>query len=119
MSKEDLAKVAEIENERRKQKRRYLGNVKFFGQLFKAGILSHAIIYRIFKSSLSDENMKNMEEEEAESLCDLMITVGEKIDQQDAKGYIDEIFSRLSALSKDLKISMRVRFKIQDVIELR
>ncbi|KAI3631397.1 hypothetical protein MIR68_010887 [Amoeboaphelidium protococcarum] len=119
MSKEDLAKVAEIENERRKQKRRYLGNVKFFGQLFKAGILSHAIIYRIFKSSLSDENMKNMEEEEAESLCDLMITVGEKIDQQDAKGYIDEIFSRLSALSKDQKISMRVRFKIQDVIELR
>ena len=52
-------------------------------------------------------NVDNPEEEEIESLCMLLGTVGSMLDTQKARGHLDVYFSRMKALMKNPNVECR------------
>ncbi|KAK9703523.1 hypothetical protein K7432_010686 [Basidiobolus ranarum] len=100
-----------------KAKRRGLGLIMFIGELFKLGMLTERIMHECIKRLLS--NVQSPEEEETESLCKLMTTVGKQLDRKEAKAYMDTYFARVKEMSVNHKLSSRIRFMLLDIIELR
>ncbi|KAJ1815227.1 hypothetical protein LPJ56_004630, partial [Coemansia sp. RSA 2599] len=100
-----------------KIKRRGLGLVKFIGELFLRDILSERIMHQCIKRLVA--NYESPEEEETESLAKLLTTAGKKLDHKDAKKYMDAYFGRVGAMAANKKLVSRIRFMLQDVIELR
>ncbi|KAI7829093.1 hypothetical protein BX661DRAFT_181367 [Kickxella alabastrina] len=100
-----------------KIKRRGLGLVQFIGELFLRDILTERIMHQCFKRLLT--NYETPEEEETESLCKLMTTVGKKLDHEKAKSHVDAYFRRIQAMSGNKKLASRYRFMLKDIIELR
>ncbi|KAN0062692.1 hypothetical protein ACQY0O_004887 [Thecaphora frezii] len=104
--------------EAQKAKRRGLGLVKFIGELFKLSMLTERIMHLCIKKLLS--NATDPEEEEIESLCKLMTTVGKLLDTEKARGHMDIYFTRMREMSQnEASINSRMRFMLLDVIELR
>lgn len=100
-----------------KAKRQGLGLIKFIGELFKLQMLTERIMHECVKKLLG--NVENPEEEEIESLCKLISTVGLLLDTQKARAHMDVYFSRMKELCKSSNVSSRMQFMLQDVIELR
>ncbi|KAF9012539.1 hypothetical protein BDQ17DRAFT_1271720 [Cyathus striatus] len=100
-----------------KAKRQGLGLIKFIGELFKLQMLTERIMHECVKKLLG--NVENPEEEEIESLCKLLTTVGSILDTPKAKAHMDVYFSRMKELTKSQNVSSRMQFMLQDVIELR
>ncbi|PVG02533.1 hypothetical protein CPB86DRAFT_587203 [Serendipita vermifera] len=100
-----------------KAKRRGLGLVKFIGELFKLQMLTERIMHECIKKLLS--NVENPEEEEIESLCKLLATVGQALDTVKARNHMDIYFSRMQELANSGQISSRIQFMLLDIIELR
>lgn len=100
-----------------KAKRRGLGLVRFIGELFKLSMLTEKIMHLCIKNLLS--NATDPEEEEIESLCKLLTTVGRQLDNEKARGHIDVYIRRITEMSKSESINSRMRFMLLDVIELR
>ncbi len=104
--------------EAQKAKRRGLGLVRFIGELFKLSMLTERIMHLCIKKLLA--NATDPEEEEIESLCKLMTTVGKLLDTEKARGHMDVYFQRMKEMSKNEEsINSRMRFMLVDVIELR
>ncbi|KAH8087801.1 armadillo-type protein [Cristinia sonorae] len=100
-----------------KAKRQGLGLVKFIGELFKLQMLTERIMHECVKKLL--HNVENPEEEEIESLCKLMTTVGALLDTPKARAHMDVYFQRMKELTKSANVNSRMQFMLQDVIELR
>ncbi|KZV69987.1 hypothetical protein PENSPDRAFT_685877 [Peniophora sp. CONT] len=100
-----------------KAKRRGLGLIRFIGELFKLQMLTERIMHECIKKLLG--NVENPEEEEIESLCKLLSTVGSIIDTPKARAHMDVYFSRMKELAKSKNVNSRMTFMLQDVIELR
>ncbi|KAI6007609.1 hypothetical protein F5J12DRAFT_82422 [Pisolithus orientalis] len=100
-----------------KAKRQGLGLIKFIGELFKLQMLTERIMHECVKKLLG--NVENPEEEEIESLCQLLRTVGQLLDVPKARAHMDVYFQRMRELCKSLNVSPRMQFMLQDVIELR
>ncbi|KAI8066891.1 hypothetical protein BC940DRAFT_367920 [Gongronella butleri] len=102
-----------------KIKRQGLGLVQFIGELYRLGMLTENIIYGCLKR-LSDYGAQ-AREEEVESLCKLLTTVGKDLDKNTVKApMFDVIYSRMqNELYSSPHLSSRVKFMIQDLIELR
>jgi translation initiation factor 4G len=100
-----------------KAKRRGLGLIRFIGELFKLQMLTERIMHECIKKLLG--NVENPEEEEIESLCKLLITVGSLLDTVKARAHLDVYFSRMRELTKNKNVNARMVFMLQDVIELR
>ncbi|KAL4079170.1 hypothetical protein J3A83DRAFT_4207610 [Scleroderma citrinum] len=100
-----------------KAKRQGLGLIKFIGELFKLQMLTERIMHECVKKLLG--NVENPEEEEIESLCQLLRTVGQLLDVPKARAHMDVYFSRMKELGKSGNVSARMQFMLQDVIELR
>ncbi|KAI0941635.1 hypothetical protein AcW1_003473 [Taiwanofungus camphoratus] len=100
-----------------KAKRQGLGLIKFIGELFKLQMLTERIMHECVKKLLG--NVENPEEEEIESLCKLLTTVGRLLDTQKARAHMDVYFSRMRELAKNPNVNSRMQFMLQDVIELR
>ncbi|KZV65986.1 ARM repeat-containing protein [Peniophora sp. CONT] len=98
-------------------KRRGLGLIRFIGELFKLQMLTERIMHECIKKLLG--NIENPEEEDIESLCTLLTTVGSVIDTPQARAHMDVYFSRMKGLAKSEKVNSRMAFMLQDVIELR
>jgi len=100
-------------------KRQGLGLVRFVGELFKVEMLSERIMHACIKKYLSDIDTPG--EEEIESLCLLLTTVGQSLDteQPEAISHMDIYFSRMKDISVDVNIDSRLRSMIVEVIELR
>ncbi|KZT05331.1 uncharacterized protein LAESUDRAFT_813465 [Laetiporus sulphureus 93-53] len=64
-------------------------------------------------------NVENPEEEEVESLCKLLTTVGKLLDTPKARARMDVYFARMKELCKNPNVNSRMQFMLQDVIELR
>jgi len=71
------------------RRRRGLGLIKFIRELFKLQMLTERI---------------NPEEEEIESLCKLLMTVGNSLDTQKARAHMDVYFFRMKKLTKSTHI---------------
>ncbi|KAH9942185.1 uncharacterized protein BXZ73DRAFT_87857 [Epithele typhae] len=100
-----------------KAKRQGLGLIKFIGELFKLQMLTERIMHECIKKLLS--NVENPEEEEIESLCKLVTTVGQILDTAKARAHMDVYFARMKELVKSGNVNSRMVFMLQDVIELR
>ncbi|XP_022165615.1 eukaryotic translation initiation factor 4 gamma-like isoform X2 [Myzus persicae] len=101
------------ENERRLLKRS-IGNCRFIGELYKQKILTpNIILYCIVNL------VKNHDEVSLECSCNLLKTAGEELEQCYC---LNDTFDKLKALTSrgmKSKIPPRIKFMIQDVIELR
>ncbi|KAJ7039020.1 armadillo-type protein [Mycena alexandri] len=100
-----------------KAKRQGLGVIKFMGELFKLQMLTERIMHECVKKLLG--NVENPEEEEIESLCKLILTVGLLLDTPKARAHMDVYFSRMKEFGKSNNVGSRMQFMLQDVIELR
>jgi hypothetical protein len=117
LSPEEKLKFAEEEYERAKLKRRVLGNMRFVGELFMKGLIGEKIMHSCVMQLLS--SVSDPEEEDIESLCKLMTTIGAKIDHEAAKAHMETYFARITEVSNNKKLSSRIRFMLMDLIDLR
>nr|XP_033815042.1 eukaryotic translation initiation factor 4 gamma 1 isoform X2 [Geotrypetes seraphini] len=104
----------ELEDARDKARRRSLGNIKFIGELFKLKMLTEAIMHDCVLKLL-----KNHDEESLECLCRLLSTIGKDLDFEKAKPRMAQYFHQMEKIIKERKTSSRIRFMLQDVIDLR
>lgn len=100
-----------------KAKRRGLGLIQFIGELYKLQMLTERIMHECIKKLLG--NVDNPEEEEIESLCRLLTTVGRLLDNPKARAHMDIYFTRMKELGKSNNVAPRMQFMLQDLIELR
>merc|ERR1719282_626956 len=109
-----------------KARKRSLGNIRFIGELYKLGMLTARIVHECVRKLLTS----NPSDEEAlECLCRLLTTVGKALEKETkeklAKGPVaglndmSKYFSEMNKLVDQRKTSARVRFLMQDVIELQ
>lgn len=94
-----------------KAKRQGLGLIKFIGELFKLQMLTERIMHECVKKLLG--NVENPEEEEIESLCKLLTTVGQILDTPKARAHMDVYFSRMKELTKSHNVNSRMQFMLQ------
>lgn len=121
---EDATKQEELraayELESYKIRRRAVGTVHFIGELYKIEMLTSKIMQSCI-SHLLDPSMCS--EETLECLCKLLTTIGKRLEKSDAKKVdLGEYFLKLERLAdkkNTVGISSRIRFMIQDLIELR
>ncbi|XP_051989762.1 eukaryotic translation initiation factor 4 gamma 1-like isoform X4 [Xyrauchen texanus] len=104
----------ELEDAKDKARRRSLGNIKFIGELFKLKMLTEPIMHDCIVKLL-----KNHDEESLECLCRLLSTIGKDLDFEKAKPRMDQYFNQMGKIIKDKKTSSRIRFMLQDVLDLR
>uniref|UniRef100_A0AAZ3SAH4 Eukaryotic translation initiation factor 4 gamma, 1a n=1 Tax=Oncorhynchus tshawytscha TaxID=74940 RepID=A0AAZ3SAH4_ONCTS len=105
---------ATLEEAKDQARRRSLGNIKFIGELFKLKMLTEAIMHDCIVKLL-----KNHDEESLECLCRLLSTIGKDLDFEKAKPRMDQYFAQMDKIIKEKKTSSRIRFMLQDVIDLR
>ncbi|KAG2130427.1 armadillo-type protein [Suillus bovinus] len=97
-----------------KAKRQGLGLIKFIGELFKFQMITERIMHECVKKLLC--NVENPEEEEIESLCQLLKTVGQLLDTPKARAHMDVYFTRMKESQHQLSCAVHAS---GDVIELR
>nr|XP_022920525.1 eukaryotic translation initiation factor 4 gamma 3 isoform X3 [Onthophagus taurus] len=103
-----------LEDEERRLRRKSVGNIRFIGELYKRNMLTNNIMMRCLENLLG-----NRDEESLECLCKLLSTIGEELEKR--KMSLNHIFGTVKEIAdrKHGKISSRVRFMLQDVIDLR
>ncbi|KAG7272924.1 hypothetical protein CRUP_002504 [Coryphaenoides rupestris] len=104
----------ELEVAKDKARRRSLGNIKFIGELFKLKMLTEVIMHDCIVKLL-----KNHDEESVECLCRLLSTIGKDLDFEKAKPRMEQYFHQMEKIIKERKTSSRIRFMLQDVLDLR
>jgi len=90
-----------------KAKRRGLGLVKFIGELFKLQMLTERIMHRCILKLLDEPA-----EEDIESVCQLLKTVGGALSGPKGKESMDMYFGKMNSLSQDPQVSQRIRFML-------
>uniref|UniRef100_A0A3Q2ZGZ8 Eukaryotic translation initiation factor 4 gamma 1 n=1 Tax=Hippocampus comes TaxID=109280 RepID=A0A3Q2ZGZ8_HIPCM len=106
--------IEDLEESKNKARRRSLGNIKFIGELFKLKMLTEVIMHECIVKLL-----KNHDEESLECLCRLLSTIGKDLDFEKAKPLMDQYFKQMDKVIKEKKTSARIRFMLQDVVDLR
>ncbi|KJA28898.1 hypothetical protein HYPSUDRAFT_128740 [Hypholoma sublateritium FD-334 SS-4] len=114
--KEEAVLYSEEYYAAQKAKRQGLGLIKFIGELFKLQMLTERIMHECVKKLLG--NVDNPEEE-IESLCKLLTTVGGILDTPKARAHLDVYFSRMKELTKSPNVNSRMQYMLIDLVELR
>lgn len=122
---------ADYDEKRIIMKGRMLGNIRFIGELYRKGMLQERIMHECIMKLMgvtvnqaselvpSHPNVAP-DEENIESLCKLLSTMGKDLDRHGAQGSMQSYFHYLGTkLVKDKRLSSRTNFMIKDVIELR
>ncbi|PAA64460.1 hypothetical protein BOX15_Mlig006204g1, partial [Macrostomum lignano] len=130
--KEDKKKSLEEEKEEqvKKVKDQYYGNIRFIGELYMKGVLTANIIYSCITALLSchqpsKSNSRGTLVESLECLCELLRTVGKKLEtptgnrKQNESTQLDASFGQIKKIIADKSIESKVRFKLIDVVEMR
>ncbi|KAK6497343.1 hypothetical protein TWF481_011757 [Arthrobotrys musiformis] len=99
-------------------KRRGLGLIQFIGELFKLQMLTERIMHECVKKLVDYEGTP--EEEEVESLCKLLRTIGYALDATDkSRLAMDAYFHRIQQMMDSKELNSRMKFMLLDVVELR
>ncbi|PAA87740.1 hypothetical protein BOX15_Mlig006204g2 [Macrostomum lignano] len=130
--KEDKKKSLEEEKEEqvKKVKDQYYGNIRFIGELYMKGVLTANIIYSCITALLSchqpsKSNSRGTLVESLECLCELLRTVGKKLEtptgnrKPNESTQLDASFGQIKKIIADKSIESKVRFKLIDVVEMR
>lgn len=85
--KKDGALSPEEEEQRGVAKHKMLGNIKFIGELGKQGLLHEAILHQCVQQLLNKKKRQTIKDmaEDLECLCQIMKTVGHRLDTEKAK----------------------------------
>lgn len=113
--------TAEEEEQRHIAKRKMLGNIKFIGELGKLEILHESILHRCIQQLLEKKKKRTARDmaEDLECLCQIMKTCGRILDTDKAKSLMNQYFERMAILATNQELPSRIRFMLEDVIELR
>ena len=99
-----------------------LGNIKFIGELGKLELLHEGILHKCIQQLLASKRrgapVADMAED-LECLCQIMRTVGRRLDTEKARAWMDQYFERMKVLTLNSELPSRIRFMLQDTIELR
>ncbi|KAJ6590658.1 armadillo-type protein [Mycena vulgaris] len=99
------------------KKSKFTGLVRFISEVFKKQMLTERIMHECIKKLLA--NVENPHETENEALCILLESAGLLLDTPKARAHMDVYFSRIRELNRDVRLPMRHRFMLQDLIDLR
>ena len=98
---------------------------RFIGELYKLGMLTARIMHECVRKLLA---VDPSDEESLECLCCLMTTVGQKLDIETKsrlfKGPVEGLcdvsnhLEKMNKLVNEKKTSSRLRFMLQDVVDL-
>ena len=102
----------EHEQARLKAKRRRHGNLNLVGELLKLELMKEKAVAQIIKCLLDQPTEQNLE-----SLTVILQKVGHKIDRPCHKVHMDGWFNKIEQLKSSSP--SRLRFMLQDVLELR
>ncbi|RZC05037.1 eukaryotic translation initiation factor 4 gamma 3-like, partial [Asbolus verrucosus] len=104
----------DLEEYDRRLRMKSVGNIRFIGELFKQQMLTIKIMMRCL-----DNLLENKDEESLECLCKLLTTIGKELESK--KIDLSSIFNSMKDIvdKKHGRVSSRVRFMLQDVIDLR
>jgi len=102
-------------------KKKMLGNIKFIGELGKHEMLHEGILHKCIKQLLEKKKNSQLKDmsEDLECLCQIMRTIGPRIDTPKARAWMDQYFERINQFASNSDLPSRIRFMLQDVIELR
>ncbi|XP_076068111.1 N-acetyltransferase 1 isoform X2 [Oratosquilla oratoria] len=111
----------EQEEQRANARRKMVGNIRFIGELGKLEIIQESILHRCIQQLLEKRRRRPVADlaEDLECLCQIMKTCGKVLDKPKAKNLMDQYFERKVQLKSNTELPSRIRFMLQDVIELR
>ena len=96
------------------------------GELGKLELLQEGILHKCVKqlierkkSALGGAARISDMSEDIECLCEIMRTVGQRLDHDRARTWMDQYFERIRAYQSNPELPARIRFLLQDIIELR
>jgi translation initiation factor 4G len=117
---EKYASVVE-EDAKYMAKRKMLGNIKFMGELGKMEIVHDTILHRCCEQLLVGRKKQPLSDqaEDLECLCHLIRTCGKNLDSTVGKVRMDQYFDRLTKVTLNENMSVRIRFMVQDLIDMR
>ncbi|XP_059376989.1 eukaryotic translation initiation factor 4 gamma 2-like, partial [Carassius carassius] len=119
--KTDSPLTSEEEEQRAIAKIKMLGNIKFIGELGKLDLIHESILHKCIKTLLEKKKRVQLKDmgEDLECLCQIMRTVGPRLDHEKAKSLMDQYFGRMLSLMNNKDLPARIRFLLQDTVELR
>ncbi|XP_051512180.1 eukaryotic translation initiation factor 4 gamma 2-like [Myxocyprinus asiaticus] len=119
--KQDNPLTSEEEEQRAIAKIKMLGNIKFIGELGKLDLIHESILHKCIKTLLEKKKRVQLKDmgEDLECLCQIMRTVGPRLDHDKAKSLMDQYFGRMRSLMNNKDLPARIRFLLQDTVELR
>lgn len=102
-------------------KRGILGHIRFVGELFKLRMIKSRIMHQCVANLFGDT--ENPDEESLECLTSLLATIGQ-VFEMNASGEselaaIAQYYAVIKALSSSARLSTRIRFMLQDLLDLR
>mmetsp|Transcript_29259 Transcript_29259/g.41878 ORF Transcript_29259/g.41878 Transcript_29259/m.41878 type:complete len:1101 (-) Transcript_29259:352-3654(-) len=134
----------DLEYRTRLAKKKYLGHMTFIGEIYKVGLCNTKVMLMCLPILLTEGKMENspspsstsseeVDEEKIECFVKLMSTIGDKLQNDcttlaQSKGkpeslqQWDAAWDRVASLAKDSDktlVSNRIKFMLQDLIELR
>uniref|UniRef100_A0A8C5EKQ3 MIF4G domain-containing protein n=1 Tax=Gouania willdenowi TaxID=441366 RepID=A0A8C5EKQ3_GOUWI len=86
----------------------------FVGELFKLQMIKEVVMHDCIMKLL-----KNHDDQSLEVLCKLLSTISKNLDVKKEKHRVDQCFQQMEKMVKERKISSRIRFMMQDVLDLR
>ncbi|KAJ9444350.1 Eukaryotic translation initiation factor 4G [Diplonema papillatum] len=106
-----------------KMRIRSVSAMKFIGELFIRDLIVEKIIHSCIQQLLgvhaAGQPPRTPKDEEIEMLCKLMFTIGKQIDHEKAVDHMNRYFERIGEISGMPTTSVRLRFLLQEVTELR
>uniref|UniRef100_A0A8C2ZCD4 Eukaryotic translation initiation factor 4 gamma 2 n=2 Tax=Cyclopterus lumpus TaxID=8103 RepID=A0A8C2ZCD4_CYCLU len=119
--KDDNPLTSEEEEQRSIAKIKMLGNIKFISELGKLDLIHESILHKCIKTLLEKKKRVQLKDmgEDLECLCQIMRTVGPRLDHEKARSLMGQYFGRMRSLMNNKELSARIRFLLQDTLELR
>ena len=106
----------DLRQESVKIRRRSNGNIRFIGELYKLGMLTDRIMHQCIVKLVKDKH-----DDSYECLCKLMTTIGQKLEtaERNRGKDLSQMFNDFHRLANDKSLQSRIRFMLQDLIDMR
>lgn len=112
---EGITDPEEIEYHSTLIKKSVIGHIKFLGELYLRNVVKMSVMTYCLDELLKDDT----DEESLECFAHLMTTMGEKLDDHAKQNNKPYDWEKIRELRKSNKISSRIKFLLQDLLELK